>query len=54
MVVEQFALKFGTPEKAKSFYDAFEDAKKINDAAMGSTEIEGAAAEAKSPKKSEE
>jgi Ran-binding protein 1 len=35
MAVEQFALKFGTPEKAKSFYDAFEDAKKLNDAAMG-------------------
>lgn len=54
MVVEQFALKFGTPEKAKSFYDAFEDAKKINEAAMGSTETQAAAAEVKSPKNAEE
>ena len=35
MAVEQFALKFGTPEKAKGFYDAFEEAKKLNDAASG-------------------
>jgi Ran-binding protein 1 len=34
MVVEQFALKFGTPEKARSFFDAFEDAKKSNAASM--------------------
>ena len=36
LVVEQFALKFGTPEKAKSFFEAFEDAKKRNVDAMGS------------------
>ena len=30
LVVEQFALKFGTPEKAKGFFEAFEDAKKQN------------------------
>ena len=35
LVVEQFALKFGTPEKAKSFFEAFEDAKKRNAEAMG-------------------
>lgn len=37
LVVEQFALKFGTPEKAKGFFDAFEDAKKRNAEVMGST-----------------
>jgi Ran-binding protein 1 len=37
LVVEQFALKFGTPEKAKGFFEAFEDAKKRNAEVMGST-----------------
>ena len=38
LVVEQFALKFGTPEKAKGFFEAFEDAKKRNSEAMGTHE----------------
>ena len=35
LVVEQFALKFGTPEKAQGFKEAFEKAKKMNADAMG-------------------
>ena len=35
LVVEQFALKFGTPEKAKEFAAAFETAKDLNAIAMG-------------------
>jgi Ran-binding protein 1 len=55
MAVEQFALKFGTPEKAKGFYDAFEEAKKINAAAMGTTPEEKEAEEVKTAEeKSEE
>ena len=56
MAVEQFALKFGTPEKAKSFYDAFEEAKTINAAAATATtkETEEEKKEPESPKKSEE
>ena len=34
LVVEQFALKFGTPEKAQGFKEAFEKAKQINAEAM--------------------
>ena len=34
LVVEQFALKFGTPEKAQGFKEAFEKAKQINADAM--------------------
>ena len=37
--VEQFALKFGTPEKAQGFKEAFEDAKKRNLEAMAAPEI---------------
>jgi hypothetical protein len=47
LAVEQFALKFGTPEKAKAFHEAFENAKNLNAAAMGTTstaETEGDAA----------
>jgi hypothetical protein len=53
LLVEQFALKFGTPEKAKSFFEAFEDAKKRNSEAMGSGEKDDKkdAAEQNSPKK---
>ena len=55
MAVEQFALKFGTPEKAKAFYDAFEEAKKLNEAVDSKTEekAEGTK-DPESPKKSEE
>ena len=35
LVVEQFALKFGTPEKAQGFKEAFEKAKMLNAEAMG-------------------
>jgi len=35
LVVEQFALKFGTPEKAQGFKEAFEKAKQMNAEAMG-------------------
>ena len=37
LAVEQFALKFGTPEKAQGFKDAFEDSKKRNLVAMASS-----------------
>lgn len=37
LAVEQFALKFGTPEKALGFKDAFEDAKVRNHKAMSTT-----------------
>lgn len=37
LVVEQFALKFGNPEKAASFHVAFEDAKVRNAKAMPKT-----------------
>jgi len=48
LVVEQFALKFGNPEKATSFKDAFEDAKVRNAKAMAAPSEEAPA----SPKKS--
>jgi Ran-binding protein 1 len=55
MAVEQFALKFGTPEKAKAFYDAFEEAKKLNEAVDSKTEEKAEETkDPESPKKSEE
>jgi hypothetical protein len=46
LVVEQFALKFGTPEKAQGFKEAFEKAKQMNAEAMG--------AQSESPKSKKE
>ncbi len=40
LAVEQFALKFGTPEKAQAFKEAFEDAKVRNHKAMSKTTSE--------------
>jgi Ran-binding protein 1 len=37
LAVEQFALKFGTPEKAKEFEKSFNEAKKLNEGAMVSS-----------------
>ncbi len=54
LVVEQFALKFGTPEKAQGFKEAFEKAKRMNAEAMGETESspESAKNDSTSPKAS--
>lgn len=50
LVVEQFALKFGAPEKAKEFSVAFEDAKHRNGIAMGASEEKKSDARGESPK----
>jgi len=47
LAVEQFALKFGTPEKAQGFKEAFENAKKLNSEAMGTKSDSPKAAEGK-------
>ena len=58
LVVEQFALKFGTPEKANAFKDAFEDAKVRNAKAMApkeeTTTEEATPVESAEPAKTEE
>jgi hypothetical protein len=47
LAVEQFALKFGTPEKAQGFKEAFENSKKLNAEAMGATSKEDGSPKAK-------
>jgi Ran-binding protein 1 len=50
LAVEQFALKFGSPEKAQAFKVAFEDAKDRNKKAMSGAANESEAPNSGSPK----